>query len=130
MKAFMRQWKMRLRHSNKKTNFSLHLIQNMIYFKRRGTINCIGRKGRALFFNKAQTNCSSCHQLQSAANHQEETFSNYHYYNVGVPGNPDLIAVNGFAPDFVDLGLFENPNVKGDETQKANSKPQHCVMLP
>lgn len=125
----MRQWKMRLRHSNKKTNFAPFDSKYDLFLKGEVQLTAL-KKGRALFFNKAQTNCSSCHQLQSAANHQEETFSNYHYYNVGVPGNPDLIAVNGFAPDFVDLGLFENPNVKGDETQKANSKPQHCVMLP
>ncbi|HHW7519374.1 TPA: cytochrome-c peroxidase [Mannheimia haemolytica] len=93
-----------------------------LFLKGEVQLTALEEKGRALFFNKAQTNCSSCHQLQSAANHQEETFSNYHYYNVGVPGNPDLIAVNGFAPDFVDLGLFENPNVKGDETQKGKFK--------
>lgn len=78
-------------------------------------------KGRSLFFDKTRTNCSSCHQLQTE-NHQEETFSNYHYYNLGVPKNQRLIQHNKLAPDFVDNGLLDNPAVKGDITQKGKFK--------
>ena len=78
-------------------------------------------KGRSLFFDKNQTNCSSCHQLQEG-NHAEETFSNYHYYNIGVPKNTALIAHNNLASDFVDNGLLDNPRVNGDVMQKGKFK--------
>ncbi|WP_432765836.1 cytochrome-c peroxidase [Mannheimia bovis] len=93
-----------------------------LFLKGEAQLTALEEKGRALFLDKSQTNCSSCHQLQSDENHKEETFSNYRYYNLGVPSNPKLIAVNGFSPDFIDLGLFENPNVKGDEKQKGKFK--------
>ena len=78
-------------------------------------------RGKNLFFDRTSTNCASCHQLQSAA-HQEETFTNYHYHNIGVPKNPRLIAHNQLDENFVDLGLFENPMVNGDEQQKGKFK--------
>ncbi len=82
----------------------------------------IEAKGKALFFDKDKANCASCHQLQQTAAHTEETFSNYRYYNIGTPSNKALIAHNSYTQDFVDLGLFENPNVKGDEKQKGKFK--------
>ncbi|MDD0823329.1 cytochrome c peroxidase [Mannheimia sp. AT1] len=93
-----------------------------LYLSGKATLSELEEKGRKLFFDKSQTNCSSCHQLQSNANHKEETFTNYHYYNLGVPSNPKLIEINQFEPDFVDFGLFENPYVKGDEKQKGKFK--------
>lgn len=77
--------------------------------------------GKDLFFDKQHTSCSHCHQLQQNG-HLEETFTNYHYYNIGVPRNFALIEHNNLAEDFVDLGLFENPRVKGDELQKGKFK--------
>lgn len=80
-------------------------------------------RGHALFFDTNATNCSSCHQLQpQQAVKNGETFTNYRYYNIGTPRNPQLIAHNKLAADFVDLGLFENPNVKGDAAQKGKFK--------
>lgn len=93
-----------------------------LFLAGKATLSDLEEKGRQLFFDKKQTNCSSCHQLHSSSEHKEETFSNYHYYNLGVPSNPKLIEINGFAKDFVDLGLFENPNVNGDENQKGKFK--------
>nr|WP_243389230.1 cytochrome c peroxidase [Conservatibacter flavescens] len=78
-------------------------------------------KGKNLFFDRTSTNCSSCHQLHETG-HQEETFTNYHYHNIGVPKNPRLIAHNQLSEDFVDLGLFENPMVQNDEQQKGKFK--------
>nr|WP_245797006.1 cytochrome c peroxidase [Haemophilus paracuniculus] len=74
-------------------------------------------RGRALFFDKNRTNCSQCHQSQGE-NSREETFSDYRYYNLGVPSNRKLIAHNKLADDFVDYGLFQNPAVKSDKQQK------------
>ncbi len=77
--------------------------------------------GKTLFFNKEKTNCSSCHQLQEK-NHKEETFTNYRYFNLGVPKNEILIAHNKLGDDWVDNGLLDNPMVKGNEAQKGKFK--------
>lgn len=93
-----------------------------LFLSGKATLTEKEEKGRKLFFDKSQTNCSSCHQLHTNSQHKEETFSNYRYYNLGVPSNPKLIEINGFEADFVDLGLYENPNVNGDEKQKGKFK--------
>lgn len=93
-----------------------------LFLNKKVQLNELEEKGRILFFDKSQTNCSSCHQLQNHSMHKEETFSNYRYYNLGVPSNPKLIEVNGFSEDFIDLGLYENPNVNRDENQKGKFK--------
>ncbi|WP_238138394.1 MULTISPECIES: cytochrome-c peroxidase [Glaesserella] len=85
-------------------------------------LTALEAEGKALFFDKDKANCASCHQLQQTQDHLEETFSNYHYYNIGTPSNKALIAHNGYSADFVDFGLFENPKVKGDEAQKGKFK--------
>lgn len=77
--------------------------------------------GKALFFDKEKTNCSSCHLLQTA-DHTEETFTNYRYFNLGLPKNEALIAHNKLGDDWVDNGLLDNPMVKGDEAQKGKFK--------
>ncbi|WP_109077882.1 cytochrome-c peroxidase [Aggregatibacter kilianii] len=78
-------------------------------------------QGKALFFDKTQTNCSNCHQL-TAANDAQETFTNYRYYNLGVPKNSALIEHNKLDADFVDNGLLDSPYVKGDVRQKGKFK--------
>lgn len=93
-----------------------------LFLSGKATLNEKEEKGRALFFDKSQTNCSSCHQLHENSQHKEETFSNYRYYNLGVPSNPTLIEINGFEPNFIDFGLYENAKVKGDENQKGKFK--------
>ena len=77
--------------------------------------------GKELFFDKEKTNCSNCHQLQTA-DHDEETFTNYRYFNLGVPKNEALIAHNKLDNNWIDNGLLDNPMVKGDEKQKGKFK--------
>ena len=84
-------------------------------------LTALESKGKALFFDKTRTNCSNCHQ-SSEANSAKETFTNYRYYNIGVPSNQELIKHNKLAADFVDNGLLDNPMVKGDEKQKGKFK--------
>lgn len=79
-------------------------------------------QGRELFFDSQGANCASCHQLQQHVGHFEETFTNYRYYNLGVPKNRRLLSHNQLSDEFVDLGLFANPKVKGDEMQKGKFK--------
>ena len=84
-------------------------------------LTALEAEGKALFFDKTRTNCSNCHQ-SSEANSAKETFTNYRYYNIGVPSNQALIKLNKLATDYVDNGLLDNPMVKGDEKQKGKFK--------
>ena len=84
-------------------------------------LTALESEGKALFFDKTRTNCSNCHQ-SSEANSAKETFTNYRYYNIGVPSNQALIKLNKLAADYVDNGLLDNPMVKGDEKQKGKFK--------
>ncbi|MHA7868314.1 MAG: cytochrome-c peroxidase [Salipiger thiooxidans] len=67
--------------------------------------------GRLLFFSQQFTNCNVCHKLRQNAMDPEETFSDYRYYNLGVPANTDLRASNGVTK--LDDGLHANPGVAG-----------------
>ena len=84
-------------------------------------LTALESEGKALFFDKTRTNCSNCHQ-SSEANSATETFTNYRYFNIGVPSNQELIKHNKLAADFVDNGLLDNPMVKGDKKQKGKFK--------
>lgn len=84
-------------------------------------LTALESEGKALFFDKTRTNCSNCHQ-SSEANSAKETFTNYRYFNIGVPSNQELIKHNKLAANFVDNGLLDNPMVKGDEKQKGKFK--------
>ena len=89
--------------------------------KNEAELTALEVEGKALFFDKTRTNCSNCHQ-SSDANSAKETFTNYRYYNIGVPSNQALIKLNKLAADYVDNGLLDNPMVKGDEKQKGKFK--------
>jgi len=68
--------------------------------------------GMTLFFSDQFTNCNQCHQLKKRPLAEGETFSDYTYHNIGVPVNEKLRELNGVSGDYVDEGLFANPNVK------------------
>ncbi len=65
--------------------------------------------GETLFFSQQFTNCNLCHQLHMRPGSERETFSNYDYFNIGVPNNTDLRALNGVKLDKSDNGLSDNP---------------------
>ncbi|MCA2375749.1 methylamine utilization protein MauG, partial [Agrobacterium genomosp. 3 str. RTP8] len=44
------------------------------------------------------------------------------YFNIGVPANMAVRAVNGSKPGAVDLGLAQNPDVGGDPAQRGKFK--------
>jgi len=66
--------------------------------------------GRTLFFSNNNVNCNSCHLLKTEDS-AKEPFSNHQYRNIGVPSNPDIIALAGLKADYIDHGLLENPLV-------------------
>lgn len=57
--------------------------------------------GMDLYFSEANTNCVTCHMLQSQSEVANETFTNYEYHNIGTPKN--LVAIQARAA----LGLGE-----------------------
>lgn len=67
--------------------------------------------GKLLFFSEQFTNCNLCHQLHKSPIAQQETFSDYRYYNIGVPTNVAGRAHNGVPLETVDHGLMGNPAV-------------------
>ncbi|MCT4655568.1 MAG: methylamine utilization protein MauG [Cohaesibacter sp.] len=68
--------------------------------------------GRTLFFSPQFTNCNICHQLRTTPGAEKETFSNYQYFNIGVPVNKAVRQANGSKPGTIDHGLLANPAVK------------------
>ncbi|NVO27521.1 c-type cytochrome [Donghicola sp. C2-DW-16] len=67
--------------------------------------------GETLFFSQQFTNCNLCHQLNVRPAAQNEMFTNFQYFNIGVPNNPDLREINGVQMDLVDQGLAAHPGV-------------------
>ncbi len=70
-------------------------------------------QGRVLFFSTL-TNCTSCHMLETTHLATRETFSNYRYFNIGVPANAAVRDLNGLGAGHVDGGLRNNPQVGND----------------
>jgi len=67
--------------------------------------------GMALFFSPHFTSCNQCHQLNKLPASERETFSNYHYENIGLPVNGLLRRANGKGENFTDHGLAANPQI-------------------
>ena len=83
------------------------------YLQGQATLTPQEERGRQIFFDPARSNCASCH-LGKAPGSTEEPFSNYYYYNIGVPRNPELIRLAGRAADYIDHGLMANPRTDGN----------------
>jgi cytochrome c peroxidase len=63
--------------------------------------------GRMLFFSPL-TNCSSCHQLNANGPAAQDPFTNYGYFNIGVPVNSAVRALNPVSEHVPDRGLGHN----------------------
>ena len=85
------------------------------YLKGEATLTADEEFGRMLFFS-ALTSCSTCHVLGPVGSEPEELFTNFGYFNIGVPVNSAVRAVNGHPAAVVDRGLRDNPVVT-DDTQ-------------
>lgn len=74
--------------------------------------------GKSVFFALNNSSCVNCHMINDQKTKIREplqTFSNYKYFNIGVPENTALknvIQSKGLHPGFLangDMGLYENP---------------------
>jgi len=64
----------------------------------------IEESGRSIFFSTAKSNCSNCHRLEHNS-YLLEPFTNFGYYNIGVPANQNLRSKNGLGELYRDVGL-------------------------
>ncbi len=68
------------------------------------TLTELEDRGRKIFSAK----CSTCHLSSPGGTGARDTFSNYRYYNLGVPANDVVRKASGVAADHVDRGLKSN----------------------
>lgn len=61
--------------------------------------------GYSLFFSEANTNCVTCHSIDSESEGEDEIFSNFEYENIGTPKNFMTLDAKGLSHDTQDLGL-------------------------
>lgn len=66
--------------------------------------------GYSLFFSNNNTNCATCHSLNSETESTGEIFTNFEYENIGTPPNLANFVAKGiaYAPD---LGLGGRPDI-------------------
>ena len=67
-------------------------------------------QGRKLFFSSL-TNCTACHLQDTSNTRPHDSFSNFRYFNIGLPANAALRARNGRGAQQIDRGLGDNPLV-------------------
>ena len=77
------------------------------------TLSASEQAGKTLF----EANCMTCHNSSQFTDTAQQTFTNYHYYNLGVPFNQAVRnAINNQAKD---PGLMGNPAVGDNRTDLA-----------
>ena len=67
-------------------------------------LSAMEETGRSLFFSKTRSNCTNCHRYGRSGDLMEP-FSNFSYYNIGVPVNRALRSKNGMNQGFRDAGF-------------------------
>ncbi len=89
------------------------------YLRGEYTISFAELTGKSVFFSPANSSCVNCHQIDDIRDEfaENQTFTNYKYFNLGVPDNTALISAvqsKGLHAEFVangDQGLFGHPDV-------------------
>lgn len=71
-------------------------------------LSAIEARGRDLFFSQDGANCNRCHS-SAAAGARDEVFTNFGYFNLGVPRNAVVRRLNGSKAERIDHGLMEAP---------------------
>lgn len=65
--------------------------------------------GRDLFFAADGAGCSRCHSSAGITGSRHDAFTNFRFYNLGVPENATVRRLNGSDAQRVDHGLMQNP---------------------
>jgi len=85
-------------------------------------------RGRQLFFSEQHMNCVLCHSSRRTDVEyrgqltQRELFTDFRYWNIGLPVNEQVRALNHKADNFVDYGLHQNSNLPASEATKGKFK--------
>lgn len=87
------------------------------------TLSAAEAAGRDLFFSRERTACSRCHAQDASGGNRAEPFTNFGYYNLGVPVNATVRRLNGSPPGRIDRGVLENPAVSAPEYDGAFKVP-------
>lgn len=74
------------------------------YLAGRISLSALEQKGLELFEDENKGNCAACH-ISKTDDASQPLFTDFTYDNLGVPSNPELLAIKGI--DFVDIGLGE-----------------------
>jgi cytochrome c peroxidase len=78
------------------------------------------QRGLDLFKAEEKGDCAACHPVPKIDSSKEESlFTDFSYDNLGVPKNSAVRAKNGKPADYVDTGLFNNPEVNDPELKGA-----------
>jgi len=72
-------------------------------------LSSIESKGRDLFFSNDRSGCSACHSSTPVSGTPNDAFTNFRYYNLGVPKNLTVRRANGSGDQRIDHGLLQNP---------------------
>lgn len=80
-----------------------------LFLRGEAELNAEESLGRDLFFSNTRSSCTSCHI--SGKDSRKEVFSNFGYYNLGVPANRTVRSLNRVKADYVDAGLSETPGL-------------------
>lgn len=82
------------------------------------------QRGHDLFIAEDKGNCAACHPVPTIKSSPTDSlFTDFTYDNLGVPKNQLVRHRNGKKKNFVDHGLFDNPNVNDQSLKGAFRVP-------
>jgi len=85
-------------------------------------------RGLKLFEAEDKGNCAACHPSQIGEQGELPLFTDFSYDNLGVPKNVKLPfyqmanTINQLGPNYIDLGLADNPRIKDESAQLGKFK--------
>ncbi len=88
----------------------------------RGEVNLTDAelRGLSLFQDESRANCAACHPVATEISTKEESiFTDFSYDNLGVPVNTIARESNNKDINFIDNGLFGNPQVSDSDLKGA-----------
>lgn len=78
--------------------------------------------GMNAFFKAPKSNCRNCHTLESPFK-KHETFTDYKYYNIGVPRNQQVLEEKGLSSTHVDHGIYGREDIDDESLDGAFKTP-------
>jgi cytochrome c peroxidase len=90
------------------------------YLRGEESLTAAELRGLILFQDENRANCAACHPVATmTSSKSERLWTDFSYDNLGVPKNTRVRENNGKGDDFIDNGLFGNPQVNDTELKGA-----------